>query len=85
MAIPARDLEARDVALPGLHPRGGDAGADLVGYAAELVSQDVALGELEDGGVEEVEVRAADGGSGYLEDDVAGLDDLGLWCVDLCI
>lgn len=46
------------------------------------MAEDVALFELEDGAVQKVKVGSAYRCAGYFEDDVAGLDDLGLGRVD---
>jgi hypothetical protein len=53
--------------------------ADLLDDAAELVAQDVALGELDHRAVQEVQVGAADGGAGDAEDHVVVFKNLGLW------
>lgn len=41
------------------------------------MAEEVAFFELEDLGVQEVDVRAADCGAGYADDNVLGIDDGG--------
>ena len=72
-AIAACDLETGDDAIAFLQVL--DLGTELVDFTAELVAEDVAFLELDDGAVEEVQVATADGGAGDFEDDVAGLDE----------
>ena len=79
-AVAAGNLERNDIALADLDLL--DAGADLIDNTAELVAEDVALVHLHDGTVVEMEVRAADGGAGDLEDDIVWFDNLGLGDID---
>lgn len=79
-AVAAGNLEGNNVALADLGLL--DLWTDLLDNTAELVAEDVALVHLHDGTVEEVKVRAADGGAGDLEDDIGGLDNLGLGNLD---
>lgn len=78
-AFPACDLERRDDALA--FRQSSNLGADLVDDSAELVSENVASLHLNDGAVEEMEVRAADGAPGDLENNVARLYDFGFVCL----
>jgi hypothetical protein len=59
-----------------------DARSHLVYDSAELVSENVALLELNDGAMVQVQVAAADGAAGDLEDDIAVFEDLGFGAVD---
>lgn len=79
-ALAASDLETSDDAVALLQVL--DAGAHLVDDTAELVAQDVALLQLDDGAMVKVQVAAADGAAGDLEDHVAVLEDLGFGAVD---
>jgi hypothetical protein len=79
-AVTASNLERSDVAPSDIDAR--DASADLVNNTAELVAQDVTLGELNDCSMEEMQVRTADGAACDSEDDIAVFDDLWLRSVD---
>ena len=78
--LAASDLETGDDAVALLQVL--DTGAHLVYDTAELVAQDVALLQLDDGAMVEVQVAAADGAAGDLEDHVAVFEDLGFGAVD---
>ena len=79
-ALAASDLEAGDDAVALLQVL--DARTHLIDDTAELVAQDVALLQLDDGAMVQVQVAAADGAAGDLEDHVAVLEDLGFGAVD---
>ena len=72
----AGDDERHHHLLPDL--QAGVAAPDLDHLAHELVAQDVAVGHAGDHAVVEVQVRAADGGGGDLDDGVPRIDDLGV-------
>lgn len=74
-AVAAGNLERGDVAAAGLDT--AHTGPDAVDNAAELVAEYVALGQLDDGAVQEMQVGAADCAARDFKDDVAVLDDLG--------
>jgi uncharacterized protein YjbI with pentapeptide repeats len=70
-----RNLEGGDVSLPDLdvlHSR-----PNLVNDAAELVPEDVALLQLDDCTVQQVEVTSADRRSGNLQNHILVLEDFG--------
>lgn len=74
--VSTRDLERSNVSLARLDLL--DTRPDLLNDSAKLVTEDVSRAHLQDGTVEEVQVRTADGGACYLEDDIVVLDDFGL-------
>jgi hypothetical protein len=80
IALATRNLETRYHPVALLQVL--DARAHLVDNSAELVSEDVALLELDDGAMVQVQVAAADGAAGDLEDHVAVFEDLGFGAVD---
>ena len=59
-----------------------DAWSHTVDFAAEFVAKDIAFLELDDGAVVEMEVGAADGGAGDLEDYVTIFEDFRLRALD---
>lgn len=60
----------------------GDLAANLIYDTAELVTENVTLLELNNSAVKQMQVRTADCGSGNLDNDIAGLHDLGLRALD---
>jgi hypothetical protein len=80
VALSARNLETGHHSVALLEVL--DARSHLVYDSAELVSEDVALLELDDGAMVQVQVAAADGAAGDLEDDIAVFEDLGFGAVD---
>ena len=80
IAISTRNLETRHHSVALLQVL--DARSHLVYDSAELVSENVTLLELNDGAMVQVQVAAADGAAGDLEDDIAVLEDLGFGAVD---
>lgn len=79
-ALAAGNLETGDDAVTLFQVL--DAGSHLVYDTAELVAQDVALLELDDSAMVEVQVAAADGAASDLEDDIAVFENLGFRAVD---
>ena len=59
-----------------------DAWSHTIDFAAEFVAKDIAFLELDDGAVVEMEVGAADGGAGDLEDYVTIFEDFRLRAFD---
>jgi hypothetical protein len=80
VALATRNLETRHHSVAFLKVL--DARAHLVYNSAEFVSEDVALLELDDGAMVQVQVAAADGAAGDLEDHIAVLEELGFRAVD---
>ena len=73
--LSTRNLEGGDVSLPDLdvlHTR-----PNLINDAAELVPEDVALFQLDDCTVQQVEVTPADCGPGNLQNHILVLEDSG--------
>lgn len=80
IALSAGDLETRHD--PVAFAQVLDARAHLVDDAAELVAEDVALLQLDDGAVVQVQVAATDGAAGDFEDHIPVFEDLGFGAVD---
>jgi hypothetical protein len=80
IALPAGDLEGCDHTVTLLQIL--DTRSHLVHDTAELVAQDVALLQLNNSAMVKVQVAAADGAAGDLEDDIAVFEDLGFGAVD---
>jgi len=82
IALSARNLETRHHSVALLQVL--DARPHLVYDSAELVAKDVALLELDDRAMVQMQVATADSAAGDLEDHIAVFEDLGFGAVD-CI
>jgi hypothetical protein len=80
LALTAGDAEAVHDPITWLHVLDGFAyGFD---HTAELVAQDIALLELKDDAVQEVDVAATNGRTRDLDDGIRVIDDFGLACLN---
>jgi hypothetical protein len=80
IALSACNLETRHHSVAFLQIL--DARSHLIYDSAELVPEDVTLLELDDGAMVQVQVAAADGAAGDLENHIAVFEDLGFGAVD---
>ncbi|KAI6749979.1 hypothetical protein HG531_007244 [Fusarium graminearum] len=79
-AVAASNLERSNVASADINAC--NTSTDLINDTAELVAQDVTLGELDDCAVEEMQVGTADGAACDSEDDIAVFNNLWLGSVN---
>src|SRR5262245_31302447 len=74
VAVATGNLEARHDSVALLEPF--DSRTQVVHDAAEFMAEDISLLQLDDDAVKQVQIGAADGAAGHLEDDIAVFYDL---------